>query len=159
MFWTSIGFCLALSPKCPLGSPCHHSPHGDFVMQAAGQQGIAEPWEPSEFGGFLLQRRQKLLLRHLQRDKSLQGPMVEMAPQIVLCLNPRRTPAFSWEPSKISHMHKKKKIQNCFIHLMSRSKRETWASRGPHQHVAPWDSFPLGAWGVNRGAMKSQKEL
>lgn len=153
-----MGFCLALSLQC---LSCHHPPHGDFfAVQTAGQRGAAELWEPPEFGGFLHQGWQKLLPRHLQRDKSLRGPMVGITPLKMLSALTQGGPQLSLGNrtlSKMSHTHEK--IQSCFVHLMSRSKRETCDSQGPHQHVALWDSFPLRAWGVNREAIESPKEI
>lgn len=103
-----MGFCLALGLQC---LPYHHPPHGDFfAVQTAGHQGAAELWEPPEFGVFLCQGWQKLLLRHLQRDKSLPGPVVGMAPPKMFSALTQGGPQLSLgnrTPSKMSHTHTK----------------------------------------------------
>ena len=75
LFWISMGFCLSLNLQGPQGSP---QGGFSFAMLTVGQVEAAELRELSASGGFPHRGWPELLMRHLQRDRSLQEPTVGM---------------------------------------------------------------------------------
>ena len=71
-----MGFCLSLNLQGPQGSP---QGGFSFAMLTVGQVEAAELRELLVSGGFPHRGWPELLMRHLQRDRSLQEPTVGMA--------------------------------------------------------------------------------
>lgn len=98
------------------------SPQGgfSFTVLTIGQAEAAELWERPVFGSFPHRGWPELLIRHLQRDRSLQEPTVGMAHQPVLSGPTEGAPHIplgSRLPSKIWQRKKHHIFKRVFILL------------------------------------------